>query len=79
MAEGDARRLSVAQSAVLSRDGRVFVWRIDEERVVQTAVTTLGESKDGLVCIDGTLAVGDRVVVDPPVELVNGALVRIVE
>jgi RND family efflux transporter MFP subunit len=75
----DTRRLSVARSAVLSRDGREFVWRVDDERVVQTAVTTVGDSKEGLLSIDGDLAVGDRVVVDPPVELVNGAPVRIVD
>ena len=55
------------------------MWRLEKEQVVQAGVTTSGEPKDGLIRVEGNVKGGDRVVIDPPAELMNGARVRILE
>ena len=66
-------------SAVVTKDGRDFVWRLEKDQVVQAHVTTSGEPKDDLIRVEGSVKGGDRIVVDPPSELTNGARVRLLE
>ena len=77
--DADQKRMYLPLSAVVTKDGRDFVWRLEKDHVVQAHVTTSGEPKDGLIRVDGSVKGGDRIVVDPPAELINGARVRILE
>jgi RND family efflux transporter MFP subunit len=77
--DADAKRLFLPLAAVVTKDTRQFVWRLEKDQVVQAGVTTSGEAKDGLIRVEGSVKGGDRVVIDPPVELINGARVRILE
>lgn len=78
-ADADQKRMYLPRSAVVTKDGRDFVWRLEKDHVVQAHVTTSGEPKDDLIRVDGSVKGGDRIVVDPPAELINGARVRILE
>ena len=77
--DADAKRLFLPTAAVVKKDGREFVWKLEQDHVVQAGVTTSGEPKEGLVRVEGSVSGGDRVVVDPPTELINGSRVRILE
>lgn len=71
-------KLSVAPSAVLTRDGKKIVFVIKEETVTETPVT-LGGSVGNLVeVIDGVRA-GDRVVLKPADNLHTGSRVKIAQ
>jgi RND family efflux transporter MFP subunit len=77
--DADQKRMYLPRSAIVTKDGRDFVWRLEKDHVVQAHVTTSGEPKDDLIRVDGSVKGGDRIVVDPPAELINGARVRILE
>jgi RND family efflux transporter MFP subunit len=77
--DADTKRLFVPASSVVSQEGREFVWRVEQDHVVQADVTTFDQPKDGLLRVEGNVKGGDRVVVDPPAELVNSVRVRIME
>lgn len=77
--DADQKRMYLPLSAVVTKDGRDFVWRLEKDHVVQAHVTTSGEPKDGLIRVEGSVKGGDRIVLDPPAELINGARVRILE
>ena len=66
-------------AAVVTVNNPQIVWLKKKEQVVQAGVTTSGEPKDGLIRVEGNVKGGDRVVIDPPAELMNGARVRILE
>ena len=77
--DADQKRMYLPRSAIVTKDGRDFVWRLEKDHVVQAHVTTSGEPKDDLIRVDGSVKGGDRIVVDPPAELINGSRVRILE
>lgn len=78
-ADADAKKTYLPLSAVVKKDDRECVWRLDGDHVMQAFVTTYGEPKDGLIRVEGSVKGGDRIVVDPPGELINGTRVRILE
>lgn len=68
-------RTVVPAAAVVERDGRTYAFRVDGERAKIVAIE-VGETMGELREIVGGLAIGDKVVVQPPAGLVDGATVR---
>jgi RND family efflux transporter MFP subunit len=70
----------VPAAALLTRDGRTMVWRLNAEQQVDgVAVTVKARQQDGLVTVEGQLEGGDTVIVDPPPEIAEGVRVRTAE
>jgi multidrug efflux pump subunit AcrA (membrane-fusion protein) len=64
---GDATQaLYLPEAAVVAFDGTAFVWRLTGDRAERVSVVVVGEPSDGLVHVEGALAGGDTVIVDPP-------------
>ena len=70
-----AIRRTVARVAVQEREGRQIVWVVKEGRVERRAIKT-GEVDGEEIQVLAGLSSGDRVVLDPPAQLVDGATVR---
>jgi RND family efflux transporter MFP subunit len=68
-------RTVVTPAAVVDRDGRTIVYRIDGERASETTVETGGKLGDAIEIARG-LEPGDKVVVRPPQALRDGMAVR---
>ncbi len=68
-------RRTVARVAVQEREGRQIVWVVKEGRVERRAIKT-GEVDGEEIQVLAGLSSGDRVVLDPPAQLVDGATVR---
>jgi RND family efflux transporter MFP subunit len=75
-ADGAAAAPSIAVPAgsIAERNGRKAVFLVRNNRAVYTTVET-GASANGLIEVRGTVASGDRVVLNPPDALVDGASV----
>jgi membrane fusion protein, multidrug efflux system len=71
---GEQELPTVPQGAVHRDERRALAWVIREGRAIATLVRT-GPTKDGRVAILSGLDPEDRVVVDPPPELVDGSKV----
>jgi len=71
---GEQELPTVPQSAVHRDERRALAWVIREGRAIATLVRT-GPVKDGRIAIISGLHPEDRVVVDPPAELVDGSKV----
>lgn len=69
-------RLTVPQAAIVRRGQLTFVYQVGADDHARLRVVSLGESRDGRVEVLAGLAEGDRVVVDPPATLTDGAKVR---
>jgi len=69
-------RLVVAEGAVVSADGRDYVFRVQNDRVERRAISVGGRSQGNADVLAG-LQSGDVVVIDPPKELADGAPVEI--
>ena len=73
---GEARRaVAVSRRAVQRADGRDVVFVVLNDRVERRAVT-LGGERDDEVVISAGVAAGERVVLDAPAGLVDGAKVK---
>lgn len=70
-----APRLVVPEHAVVSRGNRPVVFLLRNNRAVETPLET-GATADGLTEVRNGVAPGDRVVVNPPDELTDGARVE---
>src|SRR6056297_779152 len=62
-ASGSRRLPTVPVEAVFRRDGRDYVWRIDDGRAERRAVQ-LGASSGGRIIVTAGLSAGDRIVAD---------------
>ncbi len=63
--------------AALERAGdQRFVWLLEQDRVRKLLVAAEGEPHEGLIAVEGDLAGGERVVVDPPPGLKDGDQVK---
>jgi RND family efflux transporter MFP subunit len=69
------RAVVVPKAAVQQQDGRDIVWVVQHERVERRAVTLSGADNDQAL-ISAGLAAGERVVVDRPAGLADGAPVK---
>lgn len=72
------RRTVVTPGALVQRDGRTFVYRIDADRAVETPVETGSKLGDAIEIAKG-LAPGDKVIVRPPEKLRDGMTVKLAE
>jgi RND family efflux transporter MFP subunit len=70
-------RIYVPAAAVHSDGNGKFVWQCVEDRLKRRPVET-GDTQDGGVLIERGLSAGERVVLDPPADLKEDMLVRIV-
>lgn len=70
----DAPRIAVPAGAITERHGNKAVFLVRDNRAVRTTVET-GVSGNGLIHVRGAVASGDRVVINPPEQLVDGARV----
>lgn len=68
--------MTIPKSAVYQRDGRDIVWIVRDGRVERRAVT-LGPSQGNEVAVAAGLSGGNKVVVEGPPDLVDGA--RVIE
>jgi RND family efflux transporter MFP subunit len=68
--------LVVASNAIVSSDGRDYVFRVQNERVERRAIRTGARTQGGTSLLAG-LQAGDVVVIDPPEELADGSAVKI--
>ena len=66
---------SIPEPALRVIDGRSLVWVIREGRAVQQVVRP-GPHADGVVGILAGLTIGDRVVLEPPADLLDGTRVE---
>jgi HlyD family secretion protein len=71
-------RLTVLKTALVKRNGASGALVLDGNRVRFTQVAT-GETMNDLVVVNGGLKEGDRVVVNPPPNLGDGAKVKVKE
>jgi RND family efflux transporter MFP subunit len=69
-------RLTVAQTAIVTRGQLTFVYLVDAESRVRLRVVSIGETRSGRTEVLAGLTAGDRVVVNPPSTLVDGQKVR---
>ncbi len=67
-------RVMVPNNAIVSRENRQVVFVLRNDHAVETTVDA-GGSGNGLTEVRGAIAPGDRVVVNAPVELLDGARV----
>lgn len=68
------RRITIPKTAVRQRDGRDIVWLVRDGRLERRAIT-LGDVIGEQVVVAAGISGGDRVVVDGPDDLVDGARV----
>ncbi|HWB11602.1 MAG TPA: efflux RND transporter periplasmic adaptor subunit [Pirellulales bacterium] len=68
-AASDVKALFVPPAALVTAEGGLFVWRLKESRAERVPVKRVGEPSDGLVRVEGDLAGGDTIVVEPPADL----------
>jgi len=68
-------RTAVGRRALVSREGQTFVFRVQGDRALLTAVIVGNPMGDLVELIDGVKA-GDQVVLDPPAGLKNGARIK---
>lgn len=68
---GDEPRLVVPESAVVTRNGRSLVFALRGGRAIEQVVR-IGARKDGKVAVLAGLVAEDKVVAEPPADLVDG-------
>jgi len=68
-------RTAVNPAALVSRNGKQAVFVVQNDKAVETPVTTGEKIGDGIEVRDG-LKPGEKVVVDPPKKLKNGSAVK---
>ncbi len=71
-------RLIIPKGALITREGRAYSFLVTGNRVKLVPVT-LGLTMNDLVEVDGGLKEGDRVVLNPPASLKDGARVKVKE
>jgi RND family efflux transporter MFP subunit len=71
-------RTAVIRSAIIEQGGRKTLFLIQENRSVETPITT-GEPFGEMVEVLGGVKAGDRVVANPPKRLRDGSRIRIAE
>ncbi|MEW6681608.1 MAG: efflux RND transporter periplasmic adaptor subunit [Nitrospirota bacterium] len=71
-APAQTARLAVPDQAVVSRNDRRVVYVVRNDRAVETAVTT-GATANGLTEVRDGVGPGERVIVNPPDDLQDGA------
>lgn len=69
---------AVPSAVLLRKGGTVSAWRIDGGRAFKAAVET-GETLADMIVVEKGLNVGDRVVLNPPEDLRDGALIQVAE
>jgi RND family efflux transporter MFP subunit len=75
---GEAReRLTVPQSAVVTRGQLSFVYLVSADDHARLRIVSTGEARDGRVEVLSGLSANDRVVVNPPATLADGQKVRL--
>ncbi|KOO10310.1 acriflavin resistance protein, partial [Vibrio xuii] len=62
----------VPESALMERDGRTYVWRVNQEGIVESVSVTLNESRQ---VVDG-LSDGDKIIISGVREIEAGIKVR---
>jgi HlyD family secretion protein len=72
----DRRAIMVPESALVTIDGRLGAFVVERD-VARFVVVTAGERKAGKVAVDAGLTAGQRIVLEPPTTLQDGARVRI--
>jgi RND family efflux transporter MFP subunit len=70
-----AQTVTLPKAAIQQRDGKDIVWLVKQDGVERRAVTVSAAQNDQATVIAG-LSGGERVVVDPPLELVEGTRVK---
>ncbi len=73
-AASDVKALFVPPAALVTAEGGLFVWRLNGDRAERVPVTRVGMPSDtgpsdGLVRVEGNLAGGDTVIIEPPADL----------
>ena len=75
----DQSRVFSLTNAIVSNETESYVWTLTSEGRTRKTVIETGESKDGRTEITRGLSGGEKVVVSPPSELQEGALVKAAE
>lgn len=68
--------LVVPERAVFAREADIYIWRVKSDNTVESVLVELQRGFNGLLAITGSIAEGDRVVVDGIQRLKPGALVQ---
>lgn len=68
--------LVVPERAVFARESDVYIWRIKSDNTVESVLVELQRGYHGMLAITGSIAEGDRVVVDGIQRMKPGALVQ---
>jgi RND family efflux transporter MFP subunit len=76
--EEDAPKVAVSRSAVMNRQGQSLVYLIREGRAVETPIR-LGTSLGEMVEVQSGVKPGDKIVVNPPSRLKDGAKIKTLE
>lgn len=67
-----SQRLTVAETAIVTRGQLTFVYLVDAEGRARLRVVSTGAARDGRVELLAGLSAGDRVVTNPPAALADG-------
>jgi RND family efflux transporter MFP subunit len=68
--------LVVPERAVFAREADIYIWRVKNDNTVESVRVDLQRGFNGMLAITGSIAQGDRVVVDGIQRLKAGALVQ---
>lgn len=71
-----SQRLTVAETAIVSRGQLTFVYLVDAEGRARLRVVSTGAARDGRIEVLAGVSAGDRVVTTPPSALADGQKVR---
>ncbi len=77
-ADEERPRTAISPSAIVTKDGRKFVFVIREGRAVETPVTT-GRQLGDMIEVPAGLKTGDKIILKPPKKLKNGSKIKVAE
>jgi len=68
--------LVVPERAVFAREADIYIWRVKSDDTVESVLVELQRGYEGMLAITGSIAEGDRIVVDGIQRMKAGALVH---
>lgn len=77
-ADEERPRTAINPSAIVTKDGRKFVFLIKDSRVIETPITT-GRQMGDMIEITAGLKTGDKIVLKPSAKLKTGSKIKVTE
>jgi multidrug efflux pump subunit AcrA (membrane-fusion protein) len=77
-ADEERPRTAINPSAIVTKDGKKFVFIIKDGRAVETPITT-GRHLGDMIEVTGGIKAGDKIVVKPSNKLKTGSKIKVAE